>query len=96
MFSEPSLAVDDVDLYLRPPDGASGETLIAGPLLAALRTVREVERLADRRRKACPMTGPYWPCWTAPWPSGTCSGDSTPATWPTLSSETGCSALWPA
>ena len=30
-----------------PPDGASGETLIAGPLLGALRTVREVERLAD-------------------------------------------------
>ena len=47
MFSEPTLAVDDADLYLRPPDGASGETLISGPLLGALRTVREVERLAD-------------------------------------------------
>ena len=47
LFSEPALAVDDEDLYLRPPDGASGETLIAGPLLGALRTVREVERLAD-------------------------------------------------
>ena len=47
LFSEPTLAVADADLYLRPPDGASGETLIAGPLLAALRTVREVERLAD-------------------------------------------------
>ena len=47
LFSEPALAVDDADLYLRPPDGASGETLIAGPLLGALRTVREVERLAD-------------------------------------------------
>ena len=47
LFSEPALAVDDDDLYLRPPDGASGETLIAGPLLGALRTVREVERLAD-------------------------------------------------
>ena len=47
LFSEPALAVDDVDLYLHPPDGGSGETLIAGPLLAALRTVREVERLAD-------------------------------------------------
>ena len=46
LFSEPALAVEDDDLYLRPPDGASGETLIAGPLLAALRTVREVERLA--------------------------------------------------
>ena len=47
LFSEPSLAVEDDDLYLRPPYGTSGETLIAGPLLAALRTVREVERLAD-------------------------------------------------
>ena len=47
LFSVPSLAVDDEDLYLRPPEGASGETLIAGPLLGALRTVREVERLAD-------------------------------------------------
>ena len=47
MFSKPTLAVDDDDLYLRPPDGAPGETLIAGPLFSALRTVREVERLAD-------------------------------------------------
>ena len=47
MFSEPTLAVEDDDLYLRPPDGTRGETLIAGPLLGALRTVREVERLAD-------------------------------------------------
>ena len=39
--------MDDEDLYLRPPDGARGETLISGPLLSALRTVREVERLAD-------------------------------------------------
>ena len=47
LFSEPTLAVDDADLYLRAPNGTSGETLIAGPLLGALRTVREVERLAD-------------------------------------------------
>ena len=47
LFSEPALAVDEADLYLRSPDGARGETLIAGPLLGALRTVREVERLAD-------------------------------------------------
>ena len=47
LFSEPTLAVDDDDLYLRSPDDARGETLIAGPLLGALRTVREVERLAD-------------------------------------------------
>ena len=42
LFNEPTLAVDDADLYLRAPNGASGETLIAGPLLGALRTVREV------------------------------------------------------
>ena len=47
LFSEPTLAVEDEDLYLRSPDGARGETLIAGPLLGTLRTVREVERLAD-------------------------------------------------
>ena len=45
LFSEPTLAVDGEDLYLRSPDGARGEILIAGPLLSALRTVREVERL---------------------------------------------------
>ena len=39
--------MDDADLYLRAPNEASGETLIAGPLLGALRTVLEVERLAD-------------------------------------------------
>ena len=47
LFNEPTLAVDDDDLYLRAPNGASGETLISGPLLGALRTVREVERPAD-------------------------------------------------
>ena len=47
LFSEPTLAVADEDLYLRSADGARGETLISGPLLGALRTVREVERLAD-------------------------------------------------
>ena len=47
MFSEPSLAVDDADLYLRRPDDPSDEVLISGPLLGALRTVREVERLVD-------------------------------------------------
>ena len=47
LFNEPTLAVADEDLHLRAPNGASGETLISGPLLGALRTVREVERLAD-------------------------------------------------
>ena len=47
LFSEPALAVEDADLYLRSPNGARGEALIGGPLLGALRTVREVERLDD-------------------------------------------------
>ena len=94
LFSEPTLAVDDEDLYLRAPNGARGETLIAGPLLGALRTVREVERLADAV-ETCPMTGRSWPCWTAPWPSGTCSGATIPATSPTCSSQNACSPPWP-
>ena len=57
LFNEPTLAVDDADLYLRAPNGASGETLIAGPLLSALRTVREVERLADAVENARRQTG---------------------------------------
>ena len=47
LFSEPTLAVGESDLYLRPSDGAPDETAISGQLLGALRTVREVERLAD-------------------------------------------------
>ena len=46
-FSEPTLATGDGDLYLRPDDGSNTETAISGQLLGALRTVREVERLAD-------------------------------------------------
>ena len=46
-FSEPTLATGDSDLYLRPDDGSYAETPISGALLGALRTVREVERLAD-------------------------------------------------
>ena len=53
LFSEPTLAAGDADLYLRPSDCQSGsgnaraEAPVAGSLLGALRTVREVERLAD-------------------------------------------------
>ena len=47
LFSEPTLAVGDADLYLRSPDDSLDETPISGQLLGALRTVREVERLAD-------------------------------------------------
>ncbi len=47
VFSEPRLAVDDADLYLRPAGDSHAETPISGQVLGALRTVREVERLAD-------------------------------------------------
>ncbi len=47
LFSEPTLAAGDADLYLRPADGSPDEMPISGQLLGALRTVREVERLAD-------------------------------------------------
>ena len=46
-FSEPTLAVEDDDLHLRNPDDLSDEVPISGQLLGALRTVGEVERLAD-------------------------------------------------
>lgn len=53
-FSEPTLATGEGDLYLRPDDGSNGETPISGALLSALRTVQEVERLADTVETAPP------------------------------------------
>ncbi len=53
-FSEPTLATGDSDLYLRPDDGSNAETPISGALLGALRTVQEVERLADAVETAPP------------------------------------------
>lgn len=55
-FSEPTLATGDAELYLRPDDGSRQETLISGQLLSALRTVREVERLADAVEASPPTT----------------------------------------
>ena len=55
-FSEPTLATGDADLYLRPEDGSRQETAISGQLLSALRTVREVERLADAVEASLPAT----------------------------------------
>jgi hypothetical protein len=53
-FSEPTLATGDADLYLRPDAGSNVETPISGQLLGALRTVREVERLADTVEASSP------------------------------------------
>ena len=55
-FSEPTLAAGDGDLYLRPDDGSNAETPVSGALLGALRTVREVERLADAVDTSPPTT----------------------------------------
>ena len=53
-FSEPTLATGDSDLYLRPTDDSTEETPVSGQLLGALRTVREVERLADAVEASSP------------------------------------------
>ena len=53
-FSEPTLATGDADLYIRPVDGSTSETPVSGQLLGALRTVREVERLADAVEASSP------------------------------------------
>ena len=42
-----------------------------------------------------PMINPHWPCWTAPWPSGTCSGATIPDTWPSIWSDNASRPLWP-
>ena len=47
LFSEPALAVREGELYLRESGRPQAETAITGPLLGALRTVREVEKLAE-------------------------------------------------
>ena len=47
LFSEPALAVREGELYLRESGRHQAETAITGPLLGALRTVREVEKLAE-------------------------------------------------
>ena len=73
--------MDDEVLYLRSADGARAETLITGPLLSALRTVREVERLADAVENL-PDDWPALALMDGTLPSGTCSGASIPATWP--------------
>ena len=65
---------------------------IAGPLLGALRTAREVERLADAVEQL-PDDNRHWPCWTAPWPSGT-SGATTPDTWQGAWSDSASRPLW--
>ena len=95
MFSEPALAVDDQDLYLRCPDDPSDEVLIAGPLLGALRTVREVERLADAVADL-PQDRPALALLDGTLAFGTCSAATTLASSPTPSSASSCMPPSPA
>ena len=53
LFSEPTLAVGDEDLYLRSADGARGETLIAG------RPAGCVHRPASGGRGRLHLTAPH-------------------------------------
>ena len=95
LFSEPTLAVEDEDLYLRSADGARGETLIAGPLLGALRTVREVERLADAVENL-PDDRPVLALLDGTLAFWDLQRGNYLATSPTCSSQNACSPPWPA
>ena len=46
-FSHPYLATDPVDLYLVDPANPAQEEAVSGPLLGLVRTVMELERLAE-------------------------------------------------
>jgi len=46
-FSQPHLTTDPLEMYLREPGNSVQEEAISGPLLGLLRTVKELERLAD-------------------------------------------------
>ena len=93
LFSEPIPAVEDDDLYLRSPNGAGGGTLIARPLLGALPTVREVERLADAV-ESLHDDRPVLALLHGTLAFGTCSAATTPVTSPILSSESTCNPPW--
>ena len=46
-FSQPYLATDPLELYLIDPANSAQEEAVTGPLLGLIRTVRELERLAE-------------------------------------------------
>ena len=47
LFSQPHLATSPEELYLSDPKNPNGEEMISGPLLGLVRTVRELETLAN-------------------------------------------------
>ena len=50
-FSQPYLATDPLELYLTDPANSAQEEAVTGPLLGLVRTVRELERLAEVARE---------------------------------------------
>ncbi|MBM3941545.1 MAG: DNA double-strand break repair nuclease NurA [SAR202 cluster bacterium] len=47
LFSAPRLAFEEQDLYLSDPANPASEEAVTGPVLGLIRTVRELERLAE-------------------------------------------------
>jgi len=47
LFSQPHLATTPEELYISDPANSMGEEMISGPLLGLVRTVKELETLAD-------------------------------------------------
>ena len=54
LFSQPHLAADQSELYLTDPHNPSQEESVTGPLLGLVRTVRELERLAESAAQTDP------------------------------------------
>ena len=64
-FSQPRLS-DESDLHLADPANPSQEEAVTGALLGLMRTVEELERLAEESARSRPAS-PRWPWLTAPW-----------------------------
>ena len=84
----------DADLYLRKPDDPSDEVLIAGPLLGALRTVLEVERLADAVEQL-PDDKPVLALLDGTLAFWDLQRGNSPDTWPSIWSDNASRPPWP-
>ena len=47
LFSRPHLSIQSDELYISDPDNVAAEEAVSGPLLGLVRTVKELENLAD-------------------------------------------------
>ncbi len=54
LFSQPHLATTPEELYISDPDDPMGEEMISGPLLGLVRTVKELETLANTVEQCSP------------------------------------------